>query len=389
MSDVVDQPMRRSAPAWAWAGGSAAVLTLLLLGSSIGGEIGNFALAGFNVLPFAVLALLAYAGNDSFNWARLLTIVWLVLLVTLTLLISLGLGFAGAIERETPGALTDPATGLDPGPALLQTGIMLIVMLPGLLAGLLLLRRPLRAALARRLPIDPDRFTHTVALITVITLTWLLLVPYLVLGEPPLLLLLNMLPTDPEAAESLSAMIYGLLWTVPATIFAVGYAQTRSRRESLDRLGLVRPSLRQAGAGTLTALVMVGIVLLIEQFLPLLEPFFALFGWQRTDGEAFMQLLGPATPLSALVIGVTAGLGEELAVRGVLQPRVGLLFSNLFFTSLHAWQYGWDSLLIVFGVGMVFGVLRQRSNTSTAAIAHGVYNFTLMMLSWAGTTFGW
>ncbi|MCX7861282.1 MAG: hypothetical protein N2385_14415 [Chloroflexus sp.] len=40
-----------------------------------------------------------------------------------------------------------------------------------------------------------------------------------------------------------------------------------------------------------------------------------------------------------MVIGVTAGLGEELGVRGVLQPRLGIWLSNLFFTSLHAFQY--------------------------------------------------
>jgi len=35
-------------------------------------------------------------------------------------------------------------------------------------------------------------------------------------------------------------------------------------------------------------------------------------------------------------------------------------------------------------VGMVCGVVRKRSNTSTAAIVHGVYNFTLIMLAVSG-----
>jgi membrane protease YdiL (CAAX protease family) len=52
--------------------------------------------------------------------------------------------------------------------------------------------------------------------------------------------------------------------------------------------------------------------------------------------------------------------------------------------SLHAFQYGWDALLIVFVVGVVCGIVRQRSNTSTAAIVHGVYNFTLIMLASLG-----
>jgi membrane protease YdiL (CAAX protease family) len=105
-------------------------------------------------------------------------------------------------------------------------------------------------------------------------------------------------------------------------------------------------------------------------------------GWPLTDETAFGELLSFAiSPIGAVVIGVTAGLGEELAVRGALQPRLGILVSNLFFTSLHALQYNWDALLVVFLVGMVCGLVRKRTNTTTSAIVHGVYNFTLIMIS--------
>lgn len=87
------------------------------------------------------------------------------------------------------------------------------------------------------------------------------------------------------------------------------------------------------------------------------------------------------SPIGALVIGVTAGLGEELGVRGVLQPRLGIWLSNLFFTSLHAFQYHWDALLVVFVIGMACGLVRKHTNTTTAAIVHGVYNFVMVMLA--------
>jgi hypothetical protein len=54
--------------------------------------------------------------------------------------------------------------------------------------------------------------------------------------------------------------------------------------------------------------------------------------------------------------------------------------------SLHAWQYGWDALLVIFIVGAAMGILRQRTNTSVAAISHGVYNFTLIMMAIYGIT---
>jgi len=95
-------------------------------------------------------------------------------------------------------------------------------------------------------------------------------------------------------------------------------------------------------------------------------------------------MAGLLSPPGAIVIGVTAGLGEELAVRGVLQPRLGILLSNVFFTSLHALQYNWDGLLSVFLLGLVLGVIRQRTNTTTSAITHGTYDAILVLLSLGG-----
>jgi len=104
--------------------------------------------------------------------------------------------------------------------------------------------------------------------------------------------------------------------------------------------------------------------------------------WPRTDSAAFEQLLGAAiSPVGAVLIGVTAGLGEEMVVRVALQPRLGILLSNLFFTSLHAFQYSFDALLSVFIVGLVLGVVRARANTTTSSIVHGVYNFVLVMIA--------
>jgi membrane protease YdiL (CAAX protease family) len=87
------------------------------------------------------------------------------------------------------------------------------------------------------------------------------------------------------------------------------------------------------------------------------------------------------TPIGAVVIGVTAGLGEEAAVRGILQPRLGIVLSNLLFTGVHAFQYGFDALLVVFALGVVLGIIRRRTNTTVACITHGTYDFILVMFS--------
>jgi membrane protease YdiL (CAAX protease family) len=357
----------------------AIVFTLLFsLGSTVGGELGSFMTASTNAMPFAVLAVLAYMGGKRPNWAWLATGLWLALMVGLTSLTALGLSIAALSD----GALLAPETPPQfvPG-ALLRISLLVLGILLSIGLGALLLIPAVRRVLAQVLPFDPDSFVHATALITVVVIGLICAMPLLVLGAPPLLALVDVLvgETSDDGAGQLRATLYGLIWTIPAAILAVGFGIQRDLRAALARLGLVRPSLRQVGAGVVIALLLVGAVQLIGLGLDWL---WGLMGWQATDTEAFAELLAYAiNPVGAVVIGVSAGLGEELAVRGVLQPRMGLLLSNLFFVSLHAMQYSWDALLVVFVVGLVCGVVRNYSNTSTAAIVHGVYNFTLIMLA--------
>ena len=49
---------------------------------------------------------------------------------------------------------------------------------------------------------------------------------------------------------------------------------------------------------------------------------------------------------------------------------------------MHAFQYGVDALLSVFIIGLILGIIRARSNTTTSAIVHGVYDFTAVLGSY-------
>jgi membrane protease YdiL (CAAX protease family) len=235
-----------------------------------------------------------------------------------------------------------------------------------------------RRFLARFMPIDPRSPVHAVAL-SLVTAGTVMLLGELVAqgGRPPLLTLIQ---ADPAAAKSGSSgpaeILYGLVWTLPAGLLLAGWPVVRTWRCALERLGLVRPTLRQVvfavGLGLL-------IVPLSNYFDTAVGWVFHAAGWPRTDEKLFDQLLGPAVSRwGALAVGISAGLGEELIVRGALQPRLGLLLSTLFFTSLHAPQYGFDALLSVFLTGLLLGVVRMRANTTTSAIVHGVFDFTLL-----------
>ena len=98
------------------------------------------------------------------------------------------------------------------------------------------------------------------------------------------------------------------------------------------------------------------------------------------------QLLGPLfnSPLGIITLGVAAALGEETIFRGAVQPRFGIVFTALLFALVHS-NYGISlSTLIVFLFGLLLGIVRKRTNTSTTMISHALYNMSLGILASLG-----
>src|SRR5215210_2657154 len=133
---------------------------VLMVGAvALGGEPAKFVTVGFQIIPLALLAALAYAGRKNstaagFTYLTLAALGVLMLgfvfLITLSIYLNMDLQAAPS-ERLKPGA----------GSALLWTTLLL--MLTSAVAGLMLLR-PVRVSLARIIPIDPDNFVHKIAL---------------------------------------------------------------------------------------------------------------------------------------------------------------------------------------------------------------------------------
>jgi membrane protease YdiL (CAAX protease family) len=381
-SSTVENERSQPIKLWPFGVGFLILAVLFGVGVAAGGELAQLMLAALQTLPFVVLALLAYLGIERM-WAKVLALLWLGLIVLglggTTLLLSLATvpGFTNIQPGQTPEFSRQDGLNLLAifiGNVVV-TGVAALGFIPAV-----------RRRLSRVLPIDPDSFVHMIALVTVVSCTLIALMPLLALGEPPLLTTVTNLQSQgrslnegQDEASQLRATFYVLIWQIPGAIIAVGYLIRRSLRGALERLGLVRPTLRQVLIGIGMALVLVvgatGLDWLINQV-------WSALGWARTDGDAFNDLMSFAiNPLGAVVIGITAGLGEELSVRGVLQPRLGILLSNVFFTSLHGLQYNWDGLLSVFLIGLVLGLIRKRTNTTTSAITHGVYDFVLVLMT--------
>lgn len=350
------------------------LLGAIPLGFALGGEARALANIGITYVPLLLIATFAYLGTH-YTTARVLAILW-TLAIFLALTVEV-LGFTILAQ----GGVADPASW-EPGVAttLVQTVGMVVVAVMVALLGFI---PQVRHLLSRWLPINPASFVHTIAIVALTGLLLIAFVPLLVLGQPPLLsaAVLNLLQESGMSGDRalLSLTVYSLLWSVPVAIFAVGYGIRRHFGAALQRLGLVRPSLAQIGIGIGVSVLLIVLASLLELGIHWL---WEMMNWPRTDTAAFGELMAFAySPLGAILVGISAGLGEELAVRGVLQPRVGILLSNLFFTAVHALQYNWDALLVVFLLGIFFGVLCQRTNTTVSALAHGLYDFLAIMMT--------
>jgi membrane protease YdiL (CAAX protease family) len=378
----VSEPPRQS-HLWFWVAlGAFGSLWIGLL--VIAGVLHEFLITGVEFLPFIAVAVLAYLG-ERYIWARILAALALGLL---GLLFFVGVAILTLVAVLPPDLVAGKPLGKMISPEHTRQLLTVLGLVPlVLLASLLCYLPAVRRGLARVLPIDPNSFVHATALVVVVGFTLASLVPLVVMGEPVVLLLLRQ-HKGHKLAEELSpatlyrSEIFTLMWQVPGAFLAVGYPWLRNLRQAAERVGLVRPRLRQVVFACVAAVVMVlafhGIDLGVSRLWQWLN-------WPTTDSQFFFEVLLKAfvNPLGAVVIGVVAGLGEELVVRGLLQPRLGILLSNLFFTSLHAFQYNFDGLLAVFLIGLVLGLIRKYSNTTTSAIVHGLYDCLLILLIWA------
>jgi hypothetical protein len=110
-----------------------------------------------------------------------------------------------------------------------------------------------------------------------------------------------------------------------------------------------------------------------------------------------LLLRRPISMLLIAVFSITLGpLMEELFFRGFLYPVLrrrfgvlaGILITALGFGAVHASQYGysWLSVTLIFVVGVVLALVREKSNSVAAGfLVHAGYNATIMMLVFLAT----
>jgi uncharacterized protein len=292
------------------------------------------------------------------------------------LLLGLLLQFVGFLAPRVDSAILPAGSGM----SLDRLPFFALSLWIPAVVGLLLLATPVRRLFARFTPLDPHSPVQAVAL-SYSALVLLNLLATLGIG------LENIAKTfEQQAAAGISFNTLPLLWAQDITmvvlgLVGVGWLSRRSLGSALKRLALVRPTLAQVGIGLAAGLVLAPVVMGLEYLL-------SRVGIKAgADVERLSeQLIGPLASSipGILTLGLAAALGEETVFRGALLPRFGLILTTLLFALLHS-TYGISvATLVVFGVGLILGLLRMRYNTTTSMVAHATYNMTLGLVAMLG-----
>ena len=231
--------------------------------------------------------------------------------------------------------------------------------------GVVVCARPVRRLLARVVPIDPESSVHTLALVLTGYLTGNTL---FALTQDVLLQLLTA-----DIAVTIIDVVLQQIAFVAVAFLGAGWLTRRDLGEVSERLGLERPTQRQL----LLGLGIMGLLIMLQWAIgavwALLNPQEAEFLGQVNES----LLAGFDSPGEWLILAVAAGVGEEVLFRGALQPIFGIFLTSLLFAVVHI-QYGLTPItLVVFILGIILGILRQRTNTTVVIFVHFGYNFIL------------
>jgi hypothetical protein len=235
----------------------------------------------------------------------------------------------------------------------------------------------LRAGLRRLVGLqghyNPDSSVHLVAAITGL---WFLVV---ILGQ---FLLAGGIAGLAEALEQsgipLGALIFQAILLVAVAFLGVGLAIRRTLPQSLERLGLRLPTPHDVLWGIGGGLFLFGVTVVLYAVWTQLVP-----EDQLTQQQAAAEQLVRSfdtLPL-ALLISISAAVSEEILFRGAVQPVFGLTLTSILFAIFHSQYVFTPATLIIFVIGAGLGWLRQKQNTTSAILAHFVYDFVQLALA--------
>jgi membrane protease YdiL (CAAX protease family) len=172
-------------------------------------------------------------------------------------------------------------------------------------------------------------------------------------------------------------VIFQAVVEIMITLLGVGLAIRRGVPETLARLGLRLPTQQDitwgvgTGVGLLLLMLVFNLIWAVVTSPELLE--------QQTSAAQQLNMAFATLPL-AFVLATSAALGEEIWIRGGLQPVFGIGVTSVFFAALHMQVAFTPGIVLILMVSVGLGWLRQRQSTTAAVIAHFCFNFVQLAL---------
>jgi membrane protease YdiL (CAAX protease family) len=185
--------------------------------------------------------------------------------------------------------------------------------------------------------------------------------------------LLDILAERPQPLLDAGQLLGSLVGLTLLALGGVGFQVRRGLKSTIERLGLRIP--RPAHYGVMAAGV-VGLYLLNVGVEAAQRTWFPAL-WEQ-DQRVNEMMAGGLGLGGGLLLGVCAGVGEELAMRGALQPKLGLVFTAVVFAALHV-HYSWIGMSTILLLGVVLGVIRDRTSTTIAILVHAIYDILAVM----------
>jgi len=173
---------------------------------------------------------------------------------------------------------------------------------------------------------------------------------------------------DPGALLEGASLGTGLLGYIALALAAVGFLVRRNWRDTIDRLGLAPMTLIHFAVAIIGLVALVGLNFGADWFQHTFLPEL----WER-DQQINQSIAQDMTIGMVLLLGLSAGIGEEVTLRGALQPKLGIVLTALLFASLHV-QYSWFGMMVIFVLGLLLGLIRRYTTTTVAVLIHVLYD---------------
>lgn len=223
---------------------------------------------------------------------------------------------------------------------------------------------------------NPASYVHMLAVILAVYLLGMQFINFIVGGG-----LEGLAEIYEEGGIDVWTLLSNSIPMIVLPFLGVGLGIRRDWRQSLDRLGL--GSLTREGLAVslgITFALFMGLIVIGLIWMTVVPE--DVYEEQTQASEALSRSVG--TIGIAFMIAATAAVGEEIAFRGALQPVIGFWPTAVVFALTHTQYALTPAWLIIFGVAIAFGWVRQRYNTTVAILTHFWYNLFQLLLLFVG-----